>query len=135
MSRPSAVRLRLAGDERLIAAEDAGRYRDALGAMPPAGLPDAFLEGGNEPLGWILRRFARGRGPFTTAEVASRYGLSSDDAEERLIELGLVRGELRPGDVHRVRADGETALERTPYFAPSSATTRERPRTALLAAL
>jgi ATP-dependent helicase Lhr and Lhr-like helicase len=100
-----AVRLRLAGDERLIAAEDAGRYRDALGAMPPAGLPDAYLEGGNEPLGWILRRFARGRGPFTTAEVASRYGLSSDDAEERLIELGLVRGELRPGGSEREWSD------------------------------
>ena len=28
----------------MIAAEDAGRYRDGLGAMPPAGLPDAFLE-------------------------------------------------------------------------------------------
>jgi ATP-dependent helicase Lhr and Lhr-like helicase len=100
-----AVRLRLAGDERLIAAEDAGRYRDALGAMPPAGLPDAYLEGGNEPLGWILRRFARGRGPFTTAEVALRYGLSPDDAEERLIELGLVRGELRPGGSEREWSD------------------------------
>ena len=34
-----AVRVRVAGEERLIAAEDAGRYRDALGAMPPSGLP------------------------------------------------------------------------------------------------
>ena len=33
----------LAGEERLIAAEDAGRYRDALGIMPPGGLPEAFL--------------------------------------------------------------------------------------------
>jgi ATP-dependent Lhr-like helicase len=100
-----AVRLRVAGEERLIAAEDAGRYRDALGAMPPAGLPDAYLEGGEEPLGWILRRFARGRGPFTTAEVVLRYGLSSDDAEEKLIELGLVRGELRPGGSEREWSD------------------------------
>ena len=38
--------VRVAGEERLIAAEDAGRYRDALGAMPPGGLPDVFLEGG-----------------------------------------------------------------------------------------
>src|SRR5262249_28267496 len=37
-----AVVVRIAGEERLIAAEDAGRYRDALGAMPPSGLPDAF---------------------------------------------------------------------------------------------
>ncbi len=39
-----AVRVHVAGEERLIAAEDAGRYRDALGVMPPSGLPDAFLE-------------------------------------------------------------------------------------------
>ena len=39
-----AVRVHVAGEERLIAAEDAGRYRDALGVMPPSGLPEAFLE-------------------------------------------------------------------------------------------
>ena len=32
-----AVRVRIAGEQRLIAAEDAGRYRDGLGVMPPAG--------------------------------------------------------------------------------------------------
>src|SRR5206468_1126616 len=92
-----AVRIRVVGEERLIAAEDAGRYRDAVGAMPPAGLPDAYLEGVEDPLGWILRRFARGRGPFTTAEAAARYGLTVEDTEAKLAELGLVRGELRPG--------------------------------------
>ena len=45
-----AVLVRIVGEERLIAAEDAGRYRDALGAMPPSGLPDAFLEGGPDSL-------------------------------------------------------------------------------------
>src|SRR4051794_15476760 len=39
-----ALLVRVAGEERLIAAEDAGRYRDALGVMPPGGLPDVFLE-------------------------------------------------------------------------------------------
>jgi ATP-dependent helicase Lhr and Lhr-like helicase len=100
-----AVRVRLAGEGRLIAAEDAGRYRDALGAMPPAGLPDVYLEGGEEPLDWILRRFARGRGPFTTAEIAARYGLSAEAAEEKLAELGLVRGELKPGGTEREWSD------------------------------
>ena len=47
--------------ERLIAAEDAGRYRDALGAMPPGGLPDAFLEAGERPLRSLVLRFAKGR--------------------------------------------------------------------------
>src|SRR4029453_8247153 len=91
-----ALHVRVGGEERLIAAEDAGRYRDALGAMPPAGLPDVYLEGGEEPLDWILRRFARGRGPFTTAEVAARYGLSPEAAEEKLADLGLCRGGATP---------------------------------------
>ena len=69
-----AVLLRFAGEERLIAAEDAGRYRDALGAMPPSGLPDAFLEGGPESLRQLVLRYAKGRGPFTTAQVNERFG-------------------------------------------------------------
>ncbi|HEY3106372.1 MAG TPA: DEAD/DEAH box helicase [Gaiellaceae bacterium] len=100
-----AVRIRVAGVESLIAAEDAGRYRDAVGAMPRAGLPDVYLEGGEDPLGWILRRFARGRGPFTSAEAAARYGLTVEDAEAKLADLGLVRGELRPGGSEREWSD------------------------------
>ena len=41
-----AVVVRVAGEERLIAAEDAGRYRDGLGVPPPPGLPEAFLAPG-----------------------------------------------------------------------------------------
>jgi ATP-dependent Lhr-like helicase len=104
-SERRALRIRIGGEQRLIAAEDAGRYRDAVGAMPPAGLPDAYLEAGEDPLAWILRRFARGRGPFTTAEAAARYGLSLEDAEEKLTALGLVRGELRPGGNEREWSD------------------------------
>jgi ATP-dependent Lhr-like helicase len=100
-----AVRMRLAGGERLIAAEDAGRYRDALGAMPPSGLPDAYLDGGEDPLGWILRRFARGRGPFTTGEAARRFGLELERVEAALAALDLVRGELRPGGSEREWCD------------------------------
>jgi ATP-dependent Lhr-like helicase len=104
-SERRAVRVRLAGGEHLIAAEDAGRYRDALGAMPPSGLPDVYLEGGDDPLGWILRRFARGRGPFTTEEAATRFGLDPVRAEEALTGLDLVRGELRPGGTEREWCD------------------------------
>src|SRR5438105_7002915 len=42
----------------LAAAEDAGRYRDALGVMPPSGLPEAFLGGGPDSLRQLVRRFA-----------------------------------------------------------------------------
>ena len=58
--------MRIAGEERLIAVEDAGRYRDALGVMPPSGLPEVFLEGGPESLRQLVLRYAKGRGPFTT---------------------------------------------------------------------
>ena len=63
-----ALLVRLAGEERLIAAEDAGRYRDGLGVMPPGGLPEAFLDGGPDSLRQLVLRYAKGRGPFTTAQ-------------------------------------------------------------------
>ncbi len=101
-----ALTVRYAGEERLIAAEDAGRYRDALGAMPPGGLPETFLEGGPDSLRQLLLRFAKGRGPFTTAEAVERFGL---DVEGLLHELEradlLVRGELRPGGSEREWCD------------------------------
>jgi ATP-dependent Lhr-like helicase len=100
-----AVRVRVGGEERLIAVEDAGRYRDALGSMPPSGLPDAFLEGGEDPLGSVLRRWARGRGPFTTQEAARRFGLPVERAEALLGGLDLARGELRPGGTEREWCD------------------------------
>jgi ATP-dependent helicase Lhr and Lhr-like helicase len=103
-----AVRVRVAGEERLIAAEDAGRYRDAVGAMPPGGLPETFLEANDEPLQSLVRRFARVRGPFTTAEANERFGR---DVEPVLRELErrdeLVRGELRPGGTEREWCDPE----------------------------
>ena len=64
-----AVRMRIGGEERWIASEDAGLYRDALGAVPPGGLPDAFLEEVEEPLARLARRYARTHGPFTTARA------------------------------------------------------------------
>jgi ATP-dependent helicase Lhr and Lhr-like helicase len=101
-----AIRVRVAGEERLIAAEDAGRYRDALGAMPPGGLPETFLEGGESSLRELVLRYAKGRGPFTTAQANERFGR---DVEPLLRELEreelLVRGELRPGGTEREWCD------------------------------
>jgi ATP-dependent helicase Lhr and Lhr-like helicase len=101
-----AIRVGLAGEERLIAAEDAGRYRDALGAMPPGGLPEAFLEGGPESLRELVLRYAKGRGPFTTAEASERFGRDVDPILRELErEEALVRGELRPGGSEREWCD------------------------------
>ncbi len=101
-----AALVRINGEERLIAAEDAGRYRDALGAMPPSGLPEAFLESGAEPLRSLVARFGRSRGPFTTREANEHFGR---DVEPELRSLErqdkLVRGELRPGGTEREWCD------------------------------
>jgi ATP-dependent Lhr-like helicase len=74
--------------------------------MPPGGLPEAFLEGGEEPLTSLVARFAKGRGPFTTVEANTRFGI---DVEPVLRELErrdrLVRGELRPGGTEREWCD------------------------------
>ena len=100
-----AFRARVGG-EALVAAEDAGRYRDAVGVMPPSGLPDSFLEGASDSLRQLVRRYARGRGPFTTAQASAAFGV---DVEEVLRALErddeLVRGELRPGGAEREWCD------------------------------
>src|SRR5881227_1977217 len=79
-----AVAMRIAGEERWIAAEDAGLYRDALGAVPPGGLPETFLASVEEPLERVVRRYARTHGPFTTAEVSRRYGVDLGPALREL---------------------------------------------------
>ena len=70
--------------------------------MPPGGLPEVFLEGGPDSLEQLVLRFARGRGPFTTADANASFGR---DVEAVLAGLEradkLVRGELRPGGTER----------------------------------
>ncbi len=70
-----AVVVRVAGEGRLIPVEDAGRYRDALGAALPPGIPDAFLEPVPDALTQLVRRWARTHGPFVPAEPAARLGV------------------------------------------------------------
>ncbi|MFP5319263.1 MAG: DEAD/DEAH box helicase [Acidimicrobiia bacterium] len=104
-----AVEVRIAGEPRLIAAEDAGRYRDALGVQPPPGLPEAFLEPADDPLGSLLGRWARRHGPFVTTEPALRYGLPAAAVEavlQRRADAGLLlRGEFKPGGTEREWCD------------------------------
>ena len=98
--------MRVGGEERLIAAEDAGRYRDALGAMPPGGLPETFLEGGSDSLESLVARFAKGRGPFTTAQANEHFGIDVEPVLRALErDERLVRGELRPGGTEREWCD------------------------------
>ncbi|MGB5830674.1 MAG: helicase-related protein, partial [Thiohalocapsa sp.] len=95
-----AATIQVAGETRWIAAEDAGLYRDALGCVPPPGLPEGFIATIDAPLEQLLRRYARTHGPFPTSQVAARYGLRAPLLEPvlRLLEAqgALVRGEIRP---------------------------------------
>src|SRR3954462_15494407 len=59
-----AIALRVGGERRWVAAEDAGLYRDALGAVPPSGLPDVFVADVPDAMERLVRRFARTHGPF-----------------------------------------------------------------------
>jgi ATP-dependent Lhr-like helicase len=103
-----AAKMRIGGEERYIAAEDAGLYRDALGAVPPGGLPATFLEPVEEPLRRLAKRYARTHGPFTTAELSGRYSMDMAPVLRELERAGeLVRGELRPGGSEREWCDPE----------------------------
>jgi ATP-dependent Lhr-like helicase len=93
-----AVTLRVGGEQRWVAADDAGLYRDALGAVPPGGLPAAFLADVPDALARLVGRYARTHGPFTTGELRARYRVDPTAVLERLERDGeIVRGELRPG--------------------------------------
>jgi ATP-dependent Lhr-like helicase len=99
-----AVAVRVAGEQRYISAADAGLYRDALGVMPPSGLPDAFLQDVPDAMRELARRHARTHGPFTTAELRERYGVDMSSALRELESGGhLVLGELRPTSDPRAR--------------------------------
>ncbi len=89
------VRVRIAGESRLAAAEDAARLRDALGITLPRGLPEALLEPSHDPLRTLVSRFARTHGPFVAGALASRFGtepgviepvIAALQAERRLVE-------------------------------------------------
>jgi ATP-dependent helicase Lhr and Lhr-like helicase len=88
------LEVRVAGEQRWAAIEDAGRLRDALGVALPVGVPAAFTGPVPDPLGDLVARYARAHGPFTAAAAAQRYGLG----------VAVVTGALR-----RLAADGRVA--------------------------
>jgi ATP-dependent Lhr-like helicase len=106
-----AIRIRVAGEARVAAAEDAARFRDALGAATPRGLPGAFTESVADPLGDLVARYARTHGPFVPAEAAARLGLATEPvrrALDRLEAYGrIVSGEFRPNGLEREWCDVE----------------------------
>ncbi|MGZ5310235.1 MAG: DEAD/DEAH box helicase [Solirubrobacterales bacterium] len=108
VSERRAAKVRVAGEERYIAAEDAGLYRDALGVPPPAGLPESFLAPVDDAMVSLTRRYAATHGPFPTAQLAARYRVDPSPALRELEAGGdLVRGELLPGGTEREWCDAD----------------------------
>jgi len=95
-----ALSVRLAGESRWIAAEDAGRYREAVGASLPIGLADIFLDAGADPLESLLRRYARTHVPFVTADPAKRWALPAPAVEAALTRLAA-KGDVLAGEFRR----------------------------------
>jgi len=95
-----AARVRFAGRDWLVAVEDVSRLRDALGVPIPPGLPEVFEEGVVDPLGDLISRYARTHGPFTTVQVAERFGIGPAVAGSALSRLAaerrVVEGEFLP---------------------------------------
>jgi ATP-dependent helicase Lhr and Lhr-like helicase len=97
-----AIEVRLAGRRRLIAAEDAGLYRDGAGVSIPRGVPVAFLEPVPDALRRLVMRHARGHGPFTADELRERLGVDPEPALRELAAEGaLIEGGFRPGGTGR----------------------------------
>jgi len=105
------LELRVAGQRRLIAVEDAARYRDALGIPLPPGLPASLINAVKQPVLELVRRYARTHGPFTQKEVADRFGLDLAAVENTLrqltVEGRVLEGGFRPGGLHREWCDAE----------------------------
>src|SRR5258705_11583886 len=105
------VSLPIAGTRRYVAVEDVARYRDALGAPLPPGLPESLLEPVRDPAGDLTLRYARSHGPFTARELAARYGLGVGVATALVLQLTsagkIIEGEFRPGGTEREWIDSD----------------------------
>ncbi|MPY91724.1 MAG: DEAD/DEAH box helicase [Acidimicrobiia bacterium] len=103
------IEVPLVGDVHLVAAEDAGRLRDALGVALPLGLPAAFTTHVADPLVELVARFGRTHGPFLAAQCGARFGLAAEGVRAALEALEtqgrVVRGEFRPGGSEREWCD------------------------------
>jgi len=106
-----AVEVRVASQPRLIAVEDAARYRDALGTVLPLGLPADLLAPSEAPLRDLVSRYVRTHGPFLPGEVATHFGVGIDVIHGALQELArtgrVLEGGFTPGSSQREWIDAD----------------------------
>ena len=100
-----------AGADRWAVIEDAARLRDALGTPLPIGIPAAFIEPVDDPLGDLVGRYARTHSPFTAAAAARRLGVGVAVVLDTLRRLErqrrVVEGEFRPAQTGSEWCDSE----------------------------
>ncbi len=105
------IRATIAGDARWAVVEDASRLRDALGVPLPIGVPTAFLDPVDDPVGDLVSRYVRTHGPFTAQDAAARLGLGvavvTDVLRRFAADRRVVEGEFRPGAIGVEWVDAE----------------------------
>ena len=106
-----AIPVRLAGEDRIAAVEDAARLRDAVGVALPPGLPAAFIDPVEDPLADLVSRYARTHGPFDEHAAARRLALPVPRVLATLRWLArqdrVLEGAFRPDGAGREWVDSE----------------------------
>ena len=109
LSDRRVVALPIGGELRYVAVEDVARYRDALGAPLPAGIPEALRMPVADPAGDLISRFARTHGPFHPVDAARRFAMPEAAVRGALAALvargRVIEGEFRPGGTEREFVD------------------------------
>jgi ATP-dependent Lhr-like helicase len=103
--------LRIAGEKRLIAAEDAARYRDALGFRCRRDWPQRCLSRWNircwSWCGGMRARMGRSRCALPRSDLLSIQLWSENALRQLLAEGRVLEGGFLPGGLHREWCDAE----------------------------
>ncbi len=106
-----AIAVRVGGQDRIAAADDAARLRDAIGVALPPGLPQAYTEPVEDPLADLVARYARTHGPFHAEACAHRLAVPTERVLATLRWLArtdrVLEGEFRPDGSGREWVDTE----------------------------
>ncbi|WP_018019307.1 DEAD/DEAH box helicase [Corynebacterium ciconiae] len=95
-SAQQVMEVRIQGTPHAALATDAALLRDGLGVPVPPGVgaDPATID---DAVDQLVRRFARSRGPFTAAELASAFGIGISVAATAASRNGAVEGHYRVG--------------------------------------